>query len=510
MKSSQQYTLSKTEDQALAAQLKDLDRQYPAIQKEPVSDDIVEWAEANRTLKGSKFTFKGREYLIDICRSAINCRQTYLVKGRQIGASESAVTAMLYYAIKHAGSICLYMSSNAEKAKTFSKLRIKNWAVSTSPKIAEQFSKDEDLVMSRQLKNGSILLFRSSQDDFEATRSIPANFLILDECQSMPMKALPVATEALAETKGNLLCIGTGAPTNSAWHDVYKTGTERHYNSKTKKWRKVSGQKDQKNARSFFLPQSATGRFTAKEIKEKLENYHGSHTRALEEIEGAWTESAEVPFPHTIMQNCIVTETVRANNEDQFLGVDWGGGKKSSTVMTLIHYEKESDTFVIDGVHTVDTSRVEAQTKRVLEYIERMNPAGICVDLGGQIAAVQKLEDRYGKRIVKAWFSSNIADPFQFKSDKNQVHIDKSTAIEELIEITSQQRLQIPKRADWILSHFECIQGSPQTNRSGQNYTQYSTDKVKHQDDAAMSLLYAHAAFKLKGKSRSRILGIVW
>ena len=495
-------TINRNHDAKYADILATLAKQYPDKPTESIPDDIIQWAERDRTLKGKPFSWAGHEYLIDICRDVLKTKSVFLAKGRQLGASEAAVTAMLYFAIKHPGVVCLYMSSNAEKAKLFSKIRIKNWAISTSPKIAKLFPKDEDLVGSRQLSNGSILLFRSSQGNFESTRSIPADLLILDEAQSMPMDALSVATESMSASKfGHLLCIGTGAPQGSSWHEAWQTGTEYHYHHKSKKWRRVAGQKNNKHAHSYFLPQSATGRFTAKEIKQKLEDTPGSYTRAQEEIEAMWTAGTERPFPYDVMQRCLVSNTIRANNEPQFLGIDWGGNTKSKTVLTVLHFEPNTDTFVIDDVYDVNTSKVDIQTQRVIEYIERMNPAGIVCDLGGNTAAVQRLESKYDRRIVKAWFSGNIADPFVFKADRNQIHIDKSTAVDDLIQITGQRRLQIPKKHSWVIDHFTCIDGSLQTNRSGQAYMQYTTDKKRNRDDAAMSLLYAHAAYKLKGKS---------
>jgi len=468
----------------------------------PVNDtdpDPVKWLEANRFLKGKPYTFRNHEFLIDIARD--KTKSVYLAKGRQLGATELAVGLLLHFATLNPGTVSLYITSNLERAKFFSKYRLKSQTVQTSPKIAELFNQDDDLVLSRMLNNGSLLLFRSSQGDFEASRALPVDYMVIDEAQDMNLLALPVARESMsASPHGRLLCIGTGQVESGSWEKTFHTGQERHYDSKSKKWKILEGTSYNNTIHSYYLPQSATGMFTAKQIQEKIDGYL-SKTIGRQEIEAEWSAAGEKPFPESVMRACLIPHAAHSQKEDQYLGIDLGGSR-SKTCMILIH--ETNGIFYVDDARLIETKNVSIQAQEMIKYIDRTNPKAVCVDIGGGIFQTQTLEAKYGNRLVKGHLMANLTNPFEYKRAERLANIDKTNAVDELIQIT-QDRFKIPQKFEWICRHFTNVQSMISTMQGGGYYTKYYVDKSTQVDDACMAALFAIAAHKIRHVARPMV-----
>ena len=483
-------------------------REYPEAPADPVDADPVSWLECNRFLKDSAYAFTGREFLRDIARDT--APNVYVGKGRQLGLTELAVGLLLHFATLNPGTVSLYITSNLERAKFFSKYRLKAQTVQTSPKIAKLFDDSDDLVLSRMLKNGSLLLFRSSQNDFEASRALPIDYMIIDECQDMNMLALPVAREAMSASKhGRLFCIGTGAVEGSSWERTFHTGEERQYDPKTKKWRRIQGTHKNDQVHAYYLPQSATGLFTAQEIQDKIASYL-SRTIGLQEIEAAWTSGADKPFPESVMRACLIPDAAAvpaaAAAVRQVLGIDFGGGR-SKTCLILMH-AADDNIHYIDDARIIETSNVDAQVRTIIKYIERTRPAHTVCDIGGGTHQVQTLEAAYGSSLTKGHLMANLTNPFDHQRHERLVNIDKTTAVDELIDMTEQGRLKIPRKFEWIIKHFTAVQSKLAVLQGGQAYTRYFTDKNTANDDACMATVFAMAAHRLRSAGRSRLLGV--
>lgn len=488
----------------LQEQIAAIAKDYPEQPTIPIEADPVKWLETNRFLRDRLYSFKGYEFLKDIARD--DTKSIYVAKGRQLGLSELAVGLILHFATIHAGSVVLYMTSNLEKAKMFSKYRMKQQTIAPSPNIAELFQHDEDLVLSRMLKNGSLLLFRSSQNEFEGARSIPVDYLILDECQSMNMESLPVATESMSASKhGRLLCIGTGSIEGSSWERTFHTGAERTYNSKTKKWKLNKGMHDNNATHSYYLPQSTTGRFTTKQIEGKIASYL-SRTIGMQEIEAAWTVGAEKPFPENIMRSCIIPAVDKVDTPQQYLGIDLGGGR-SKTCLVLMHVSSSS-SYYIDDAKIIETSNVDKQARDIIKYIERTNPVSICTDIGGGTHQTQRLESTFPRKLIKGHLYVNLVNPFEYNRVNNVANMDKTNSVDSLIDITEQGRLKIPKQFEWIIKHYTSVQSKIATTAGGQYYTKYFCNKDVSNDDACMATIFAMAAHRLKKAGRARIVGV--
>ena len=144
-------------------------------------DDIVEWVKTNRILKGQPFTFEGRDHLLEIYRNTN--RRIMIVKPRQTEITEFALNWFLFHLSKNPGTIGLYLSDRQKHVSVFSKTRLRMMAIAASPYL-QKITYPKGNVSLLLFKNGSQLYMYSAIPDFEAARSIPVDFAVVDEIQS--------------------------------------------------------------------------------------------------------------------------------------------------------------------------------------------------------------------------------------------------------------------------------------------------------------------------------------
>jgi hypothetical protein len=86
-------------------------------------------------------------------------------------------------------------------------------------------------------KNGSRLCIASAWHDFEEARSIPADFVVIDEVQSTNMEAFPVVKETLAKSSfGRLVVCGTGSDEGDQWWKWWHSGNQQEWDPIQQKW----------------------------------------------------------------------------------------------------------------------------------------------------------------------------------------------------------------------------------------------------------------------------------
>ncbi len=187
--------------------------------------DPVDWIERVRVLKGVPFSFKDREYLKPILRD-IN-KEIYIVKARQMEITELALNWLLFYLSKFPSTVGLYMTDRQDHVNLFSKTRLHSWGIDESEILKSLIVRNKGNVSWQPFKNGSELFMFSAWKDFEASRSIPADFVVIDEMQSVNVEALPVVKESMSKSPHRrILGIGTGSDEGDGWYDLYHMGNQ--------------------------------------------------------------------------------------------------------------------------------------------------------------------------------------------------------------------------------------------------------------------------------------------
>lgn len=183
------------------------------------------WTESVRFLKGNPWSFAGRPYLHKIYTD--ESREINIIKPRQMEITELMLNWLLYNLTKHPHTVALYLSDRQDHVSIFSKLRLQSGAIDTSKYLKDMVIPGEHNVTWQPFKNGSHLYMLSAWGDFEAARSIPADFAAVDEMQSVNVEALPVLKESMSKSKfKKILKAGTGSDEGDAWYEEWHIGTQ--------------------------------------------------------------------------------------------------------------------------------------------------------------------------------------------------------------------------------------------------------------------------------------------
>lgn len=191
------------------------------IYREPIPEFILEFIGRFRTIHGKPYTLKGREFLIKLYLD--ETRQINVVKARQMGLTEFAINWILYHLLRNEHTIGLYITDRQEHVNAFAD-RMRQ-AIESSKLLKPWVTKMTKSYV--KFANNSMLYMITGWNKFESTRSYPADFVVIDEAQSLELEALPVVKETMASSPHKrLLIIGTGSEYGDEWHKEWSRGTQ--------------------------------------------------------------------------------------------------------------------------------------------------------------------------------------------------------------------------------------------------------------------------------------------
>lgn len=476
-----------------------------------LSDDPVTWTQETRMLKGKPFSFESREYLLPIYRD--NTKEIYIVKGRQTEITEFALNWLLFKLASNPGTVGLYLSDRASHTSKFSKLRLKDWAIGQSQVLQKIIPIKKHSSTTQPFSNGSILYMHSAWGEFDQARSVPADFTVIDEMQSVDVKELDVLQEALSHSEyGYMVGIGTGSEEGSDWNRLWKSGTQYEWDVKSKAW--IPKAPDA-NIHSYHLPQTIVPWIGSEDIEKKR---HKMTVRRFEtEVMGWWHKGAKKPILESDIRKLFDRNSgfVPGNMVDKskgkvFMGVDWGGGEKAFTVPWIWQCLNEKiSVFKLLYVSKIEETSIEKQVQMISRLIDQYNPEQIVMDAGGGPYQVQKLEEKYPDNAVKCAYMIRPSNPVNDSKliSENLYVIDRTFVIDTIIDLIKRPYIQgdftIPKivipakniqRIEWIIDQFTCIEAETISLRSGQDYTRYFHDN-EQPDDALHACIYGYVAW---------------
>ncbi len=294
-------------------------------------DNLIDWTTTVRKIQGKKFSFEGREYLKQIYSD--QNKKIMIVKPRQMEITEFTINWLLFNLEKNPNTVGIYLSDRKSHVSVFSKMRVRSRAIGESP-ILQGLVHKKGNVSWLSFKNGSHLFMYSAQQDFEAARSIPADFAVVDEIQSTNVESIPVLEEALAKSKfGKCVHVGTGSITGDGWWKLWHTGDQKEYDLKTKTW---IAKNPLSKISSYHLSQEMAPDRLQEDIESKRKTY--PPRGFANEVEGLWYGGNVKPLlekeirtlfdrnldftPHELVDHDLLV----------FMGVDWGGGTQAFTV----------------------------------------------------------------------------------------------------------------------------------------------------------------------------------
>ncbi|MFZ1077654.1 MAG: phage terminase large subunit family protein [Nitrosotalea sp.] len=497
---------------------------------EEIPPSLINFSLKYRILHGIPFTFDERPYLTKIYLD--QSHEINIVKPRQMEITEFGLNWLLHNLLLHKHSVGLYVSDRFEHVKIFSNLRLRQWAIESSPKLEKLVNPKKGSSSWLPFKNGSNLYMLSAWGDFEATRSIPADFVVVDEMQSVNVEALPVLQETMAKSRfKKILKIGTGSDEGDAWWKEWYRGTRYE-------WQKIGIDPltgiqildwvSQSSApivgvNSYHLDQQMAPWIQQTDIEYKRNAY--SPRRFANEVLGLWFKGMRKPLLEAdiraLMDRTIdFTYSVNVDHTlgPVYAGFDWGGGTQSHTVVWIWQViNNDLPRFRLLYVTKLDDPSTEKQANQAIELIDNYEVDRIVMDAGGGPRQVEKLSDRYAERVYKAHYLSRPEKPFEPIDSKRRINVDRTWIIEAMIDLIIRPetrddfphpipRLIIPghperlEEVEWVIDNFTCIE-SETSNAAGRPRTIY-THPAESPDDALHAACYAYMCWLLDNKAK--------
>ena len=470
-------------------------------------DNIIDWVQAVRTIRGKPFSFEGRDHLIEIYQNPN--RRNMIVKPRQTEITEFAVNWLLYHLVKNPGTIGLYVTDRQKHASVFSRTRVRLKAIGESA-ILKQLVRKGGNVSLVEFKNGSQLYIYSAIPDFESARSLPVDFLVVDEIQSTNVEALPVVEEALAKSDfGRALYIGTGSITGDPWWKLWHDGDQREWDAIEKKW--IPKNPDSKMS-SYHITQAMI-----KNRAEDLEYFRKGYSprRIANEVNGEWYGGTGRPLQESDMKNLYdknlaITLPDKVNHTlPIYAGFDWGGGNQAYTVAWIWQLVNEAvPRFKLLNAIRIDNPSTEAQADMAIELIRKYEVDQVVMDGGGGMRQVEKLTKQFGPRAFKCNYRYDSINPVEILRSERRVNCDRTWLIETIVDLIKTPemtetykdgvpRVHIPyadpSKIDWITDNFTCIEAYT-ADSGGKNIVKYDHG-AETNDDALHAAGYAYLAW---------------
>lgn len=474
--------------------------------------DIIQWVEEVRMIKGNNFSFEGRPYLPPIYRDTN--KEIYIVKPRQMEITEFAVNWLLYQLLTHSSTVGLYLSDRQDHVSIFSKLRMHDWGIIPSPVLKSMAKKGN--VSTQPFTNGSCLFMYSAWPDYDKARSVPADFVVVDEIQSTNVAAIPVIKETLSKSPfGKFIGMGTGSDQDDPWWNLWHTGNQQEWDFAQNKW---VAKNPSSTISSYHLSHYMAPWMPREKIEKKRLTY--SPRTFTNEVEGWWHASARKPLVESDMRalfdnsiSILKPAEVDKSLGPLYLGVDWGGGTNAFTVVWIWQLvDKTVPQFRLIYVEQINEKSTEKQADTIANLVDAYNVEQGVMDSGGGTRQVEKLEGKYAERMIKCNYITRPEKPFEIISEKNMINVDRTWIIETIIDLitrpaspNAKPRISIPSSnpqwVDWIVDQFTCIEGESVDLSSGKKYVRYD-HPTGSLDDALHACNYAYLAWSLQEKNR--------
>ena len=483
-----------------------------------------------RILRGERFSFNDRNYLLPIYRDESN--RIKIVKGRQMEFSELLVNWLYANLWSNPNTIGLYMSDRDSHTSKFSNLRIKEWTIRASPVIQKITPLPNHTATELKFVNGSILYFHSAWGDFVQARSIPADFAAIDERQDVNGESVDVLLESMSHSKfGKMIEVGTGSDEDTDWHKSFLRSDMKEWDRQSNSW---IPQKPENSsiASGYHVSQAMAPWISAEELKQKeLDRTPRYYTT---EVLGWFYHGLKKPITTAMMRELYdysITLT-RPSQVDHtlgpvFMGIDYGGGDHAFTVPWIEQKIMTTGENRLLWTEKMTEKDVEKQAEHLAYLIREYKPLQVVQDAGGGIYQTQQLEKAFGDQIRKCYYirtpKASEAKDYRFRKESmpltldrkhNSVSVNRTWIIDVNISEIKSQKFMIPAQdepaVDFVLDHFTAIESVLVKSATG-DYTTYDHDN-EHPDDALHARNYKIIAemftqFKHKSKIGVGTLG---
>ena len=497
-------------------QLKDTQRLPPS-----------ELAKRILTIKGRPYSLDDRKIMKEFVMDS-SAHRILVIGGRQIEKSTTVAAKMIIYSIFIPYFNAVYVAPSPEQRKLFAYQRTKAFIDDMNPKLRKALFKnhqDEKRVFFIPFANNSAIIHYHTGTRPDKVRSVSADMLVFDEVQDHDPDALEVIEHTLfhSDFKGGYeLVAGTAKSVEHPTQYYWEKSTQAEYLIKCNHcghWN-VPGIKNigpkglicEKCGRPIdikdgeivhryspdpnhpFLgirfPQIISPFVVYDEFLWQMEIYskiqRGENLEKIfNEMLALPTKSIDRPITREELQRvCIdnlpndLSNVLKYRKNGKFvIGIDWGTGRSSYTVLVVAEVTVNNRVNVLymkrfDGLE----ADMSVAMPIIFETINIVRPQLILADWGFSGGRIDDLWAKYGKSRVIATYNSNTAKgTMKYNKDIHGLVVSKTWMMDEMFRDIKRGYIIFPRYQDvkFYLTDFTNVIRNVNENTNSYKYTRY-------------------------------------
>lgn len=506
-----------------------------------------------------------------------------VVNGRQTFKTTFCADLLAFYATTRSNIEATYVVDTESRLSAFSKQRLRKETFLSNPKLKQFLPHGRANVGEISLLNNSIIYLLTDENEYNKVESRSNAILVLDEAQYHEIQFLQKALYSLTQTRGRLVVLGIGGEAGSKYHKLWNDTDQREWIYDDSNWRDKLEFDSKRNIINENLKEILSGRWVAQKPENTL--FHGYHMpqtifaripltiddainlyhmQPQQSIEyqrkhnsksifiahtlGEFYKADRRPITPEMVQACyanwltllkpdevrLLKETYR-NEIRIVMGIDFGSGKTSSTVVSIMIHWKKSDRFQLVWIEKRPQEHQFDQARYLAELGTKYGVDFGVGDLGYAQNQLKLIQDG-GRDSKDVKFSGlgrrkfvgcrTIGDETKPKMEYTQetdehgtqvgrIQIDKTTSIQKFIDFvgtfvshpvqkdeeSKRTKLIIPSKidyeTDWLLDEFCSITRKDLDKTldfEKEDPRQQARKEFNHPSDVVMSLIYCLVA----------------
>jgi hypothetical protein len=504
-----------------------------------------------------------RNYLFPLYRDTHP--RIVVVTGRQVEKSTMCRNKILADMCTNEGLTALYTAPRQEQVTRFSAERVKN-AMRDSQGGALKDSilkKGKDTSSFVQFDSKCNMYLYSCWADGDAIRGIAAQRVYADEVQDMTGASRETVEECLGHAPGGGQMYHFGTPKNSGseFHRLWELSDKKEWYVECENPK--CGHKQKVTLNNIFKPdENKPAYFGCTKCKKELNRGNGEWMAEnklnprmsgyhITQLMCSWISADSILYKRAtyseqkfknevlgefhnvygktldmqnIMDVCDSNRTLadKGHKGPNYMGVDWGSGSNSFSVITIIGPEEVDgeEKLVYRYVNKYNSSGYGKVISDIYKLAKLYNVENIVIDIGDARRQFEELLVELPNSVAACQYVLALKTPYRWDR-KTRIHTcDRSYHIEKVIDLFHKQKIVIPydkltiqvtDRLQWLFDHLTALEAEwvePTSGNTG--YTRYLHSSP---DDGYQSLVYAWLAYdrrKSKVKSTIRIKTQDW
>lgn len=511
------------------------------------------FAESTYQLDGQPFRLTDRHYLRPIYDS--NIEEGIIMSGRQVEKSTTNSTSLANCSLLMPNFKGLYFAPLNSQVKEFSNERLgKLYQYSQEGVIQEEFIDKHDtqaVFMKTIKKTNSTIYLKHCYGLGDNIRGITVNGIWGDEIQDIHIDALPVIKEcqshAMEAGSRNRITWYTGTPKtfSNTIQQTWDRSTQNEWVVKCPHCNKyqIMGVKNLspdaflcrkcrmqipkeaiingfwyeiqkgKSLKGFRISQLMVPWIDAKDIWNKYQTY--SVDKFYNEVLGRSYENASKPFTPLMLgqissNNYKLYNVLQGEfaNKPTFMGVDWGTGESSFTVVKIYARNDKGEFQLLFAKRYAIGEELDPdfQLKDICSLIYLFRVAMAVVDWGFGYDRYKKLQKILGvHKVTACYYSFNQKLKKKYDHDQARWIVNRTQVIQEYITLFEQRKIAWPGESrgefTWLYDHHLSEQAEYRKAQSGKSEDLMYTHPAGQPDDGVHAGVYAKLAEEIFNES---------